>query len=80
MAIKNIIAKGVGFSPTSTKWIPTHGFTISAAIVAAAAIYPADTSMSRIGVADTGMSRIGVANTGMSRVGVADTGMSRKQS
>lgn len=26
MAIANIIAKGIGFSPGSTKWIPTHGF------------------------------------------------------
>tara|TARA_Y100000310_G_C20657188_1_gene802594 strand:- start:913 stop:1131 length:219 start_codon:yes stop_codon:yes gene_type:complete len=26
MAIKNIIAKGVGFSPNTTGWIVTHGF------------------------------------------------------
>lgn len=27
MAIKNIIAKGVGFSPGDTHFIVTHGFT-----------------------------------------------------
>lgn len=31
MAIKNIIAKGVGFTGgEGTKWIPTHGFSIGA--------------------------------------------------
>jgi len=33
MAIKNIIAKGVGFSPGDTSFIPTHGFSIGAAPV-----------------------------------------------
>ena len=28
MAIKNIIAKGIGFSPGSPKYIVTHGFDI----------------------------------------------------
>lgn len=32
MAIKNIIAQGIGFSPGSTRFIPTLGFSISAAI------------------------------------------------
>ena len=27
MAIKNIIAYGIGFSPGSTKWLPTLGFS-----------------------------------------------------
>lgn len=31
MAIKNIIAGGIGFSPGSTKFIPTLGFSIAAA-------------------------------------------------
>ena len=35
MAIKNIIAKGIGFTPGSVKFIPTHGFSIGAAPVAA---------------------------------------------
>ena len=26
MAIKNIIAKGIGFSPNQPDWIVTHGF------------------------------------------------------
>lgn len=30
MAIENIVAKGVGFSPGSTKWLPTHGFGLVA--------------------------------------------------
>jgi hypothetical protein len=30
MAIKNIIAKGIGFSPATVKWIVTHGFGIGA--------------------------------------------------
>lgn len=30
MAIKDIIAKGIGFSPGSTIYIPTHGFSIGA--------------------------------------------------
>jgi len=34
MAIKNIIAGGIGFSPGSVKFIPTRGF-IAAAVVAA---------------------------------------------
>jgi len=29
MAIKNIIAGGIGFSPGSAKWIPTLGFSSS---------------------------------------------------
>lgn len=33
MAIKNIIAKGVGFSPGDTHFIVTHGFTAGAAPV-----------------------------------------------
>ena len=33
MAIKNIIAQGIGFSPGTLKWIPTHGFCIGAAAV-----------------------------------------------
>lgn len=28
MGIENIIAKGIGFSPGSTKYLPTHGFDI----------------------------------------------------
>jgi len=32
MAIKNIIAKGIGFSPATSKWIVTHGFTSSTAV------------------------------------------------
>jgi hypothetical protein len=31
VAIKNIIAKGIGFSPGTIKWIPTHGFGIGVA-------------------------------------------------
>lgn len=31
MAIKDIIASGVGFSPGSTKFIPTRGFIAAAA-------------------------------------------------
>ncbi len=30
MAIKNIIARGIGFSPGSTAFIPTRGFTSAA--------------------------------------------------
>lgn len=33
MAIKNIIASGIGFTPGSVKFIPTHGF-IAASVVA----------------------------------------------
>ena len=32
MAIKNIIAQGIGFTPGSVKWIPTHGFGTGAAV------------------------------------------------
>ena len=32
MAIKHIIAKGIGFSPGSVKFIPTHGFVTSAVV------------------------------------------------
>lgn len=31
MAIKNIIAKGIGFSPSTISFIPTHGFNIGTA-------------------------------------------------
>ncbi len=34
MAIKNIIARGIGFSPASVKFIVTLGFSIGAAAVA----------------------------------------------
>ena len=33
MATKNIIAKGIGFSPGSIKFIPTHGFSIGSVVV-----------------------------------------------
>lgn len=33
MAVSNIIAKGIGFSPGSTKYIPTHGFDIGEAAI-----------------------------------------------
>jgi len=33
MAIKNLIARGIGFSPGSLSYIPTLGFSIGAAIV-----------------------------------------------
>jgi len=32
MAIKNIIARGIGFSAANIKWIVTHGFSISTAV------------------------------------------------
>jgi len=32
MAVKFIIAKGIGFSPGSVKYVPTHGFLASAAV------------------------------------------------
>ena len=31
--VKFIIARGIGFSPASTKWIPTLGFSIGLALV-----------------------------------------------
>lgn len=31
MAIKNIVAKGIGFAPGTVKWIVTHGFSIGEA-------------------------------------------------
>ncbi len=31
MAIKNIICSGIGFTPESVKFMPTHGFSIGAA-------------------------------------------------
>ena len=34
MAIANIFAKGLGFAPGSTKWIPTHGFGLVSVVVA----------------------------------------------
>lgn len=37
MAIKDIIGKGIGFAPGSTKWIPTHGFASGAEVVVATA-------------------------------------------
>lgn len=30
MSISNIIGKGIGFTPGSVKFIPTHGFSIGA--------------------------------------------------
>jgi hypothetical protein len=33
MAIKNIIAKGIGFSPGSVKFIPTHGFDTTGVVI-----------------------------------------------
>lgn len=35
MAIKNIIAQGIGFTPGSVKFMPTLGFSIGAVVVAA---------------------------------------------
>ena len=32
MAVEFIIAKGIGFSPGSTKYLPTHGFLTGAAV------------------------------------------------
>jgi hypothetical protein len=36
MPVKNIIAKGIGFSPSSVSFIPTHGFSMGAVVAAAA--------------------------------------------
>ena len=33
MAVEFIVAKGIGFSPGSTKYLPTHGFLASVAEV-----------------------------------------------
>ncbi len=33
MAIKNIIARGIGFTPGSVKFIVTHGFTAGAVVI-----------------------------------------------
>ena len=47
MAIKNIIAKGIGFSPATTKWLPTHGFSIGTAAVATNVNFLADFQAAR---------------------------------
>ena len=41
MAIKNIIAKGIGFASDGTIWIPTHGFSIGAAVAAVSGVFVA---------------------------------------
>ena len=38
MAIKDIIARGIGFSPASVKFIVTHGFSLSPAFSSEARI------------------------------------------
>lgn len=47
MAIKNIIAKGIGFSPATNKWLPTHGFGIGVAETATNANFLADFQAAR---------------------------------
>jgi hypothetical protein len=32
VAVKNIIARGIGFTPSTSKWIVTHGFSSTAII------------------------------------------------
>ena len=39
MAIKNIIAQGIGFTPGSVKFIPTLGFSVSALALAPNKVY-----------------------------------------
>ncbi len=41
MAIKDIIARGIGFSPASVKFIVTHGFGAGVAVADTAAGWPA---------------------------------------
>lgn len=38
MAIKNIIARGIGFSPGSVKFIPTHGLIAGAEVIVEASL------------------------------------------
>jgi len=70
VAIKNILCHGVGFDSagdSTTKFMPTHGFSIGAATVI---LYPGDTTISRVGP----------GHSTLIRVGVGDTNLRRKQS
>lgn len=45
MAIKNILARGVGFAAGSVKWIVTAGFSIGAAVITAVCFCAVRTSL-----------------------------------
>ncbi len=61
MAIKNIIARGIGFSPGAVEFIVTHGFIAGAVVIpsiwtpvaAASAIWAAITAASSIWTPET---------------------------
>lgn len=46
MAIKNIIARGIGFSPGSVKFIITHGFAALIVIIPTKSFIAKDVSVS----------------------------------
>lgn len=64
MAIKNLIARGVGFAPGSISYIPTLGFSIGAAVVIT------DPWKAQANVSSTWQEQPSVANTFQPQGGV----------
>jgi len=74
MAIKNIIAGGIGFSPGSVKFIPTRGF-ISGEVVADPAVD--SDQYARVAFSETVYNRMGADETTYNRTGASDTTYAR---
>lgn len=74
MAIKNIIAGGIGFSPGSVKFIPTRGFVSGESIVDP--IVDAG-QYARMGFSETTYNRLGADETTYNRTGASDTTYAR---
>lgn len=70
MAIKNVIAAGIGFSPGSVKFIPTRGFIASSAIPDPIV----DTgTYARVGASESTYNRTAASDTTYNRVAASET-------
>lgn len=74
MAIKNIIAGGIGFSPGSVKFIPTRGF-ISGEAVADPTVD--SDQYARVAFSETVYNRLGETESGYGRPAPPESGYAR---
>lgn len=73
MPVSQLIGRGIGFSPGSVKYIPTHGLTVGAAVVVTPNICITLTAVSRLDVTLSATSRLDVTLTATPRLDVTLT-------
>ena len=72
MAIKDIIARGIGFSPGSVKFVVTYGFVTVIIVMSTKSLTAEDADVS-LTAEDAGISLDG-EDTGETLIGKSDTG------